>query len=217
MKTIIKPEETLECLQAAQNARLNWDEFHENAQKDYELVRDKALKDQRYECAYTGIWLGNGTSRTVHLDHFRKKAIYPDTTFCWHNLFAAAKDLEYGSDYKDRQIHGPKSNADRQYQTFWSPLQANLKDYFWYRQDGTMEPVEHLSKDEKEMAERTIEMYNLNASDLKNKRQGIIQVIRIYSHSQQFTENEIRCCMDTTGFSFLVDFELNQQLSHTDL
>lgn len=209
MKTIIKQEETIECLQIAKNARWNWDEFHDNAQKDYKYVRDKALKDQRYECAYTGLWLGEGTSQTTHLDHFRKKAIYPDAIFCWHNLFAAAKDLEYGSDYKDKQIHGPMFNADRQYQTFWSPLQANLENYFWYRQDGTIEPAEHLSINEAEMTKRTIEMYNLNAADLKNRRKGIIQIVRAYG--EQLTDEEIRASMNTAGFSFLVNFELNQK------
>ncbi len=209
MKTIIKPEATLECLQAAEDAGWNWDEFHQNAQEDYEFIRDKALEEQRNECAYTGIWLGEETSNTVHIDHFRKKSIYPETTFCWKNLFVAAKGLDYGSDYKDNQIKGPKQNADIQYQAFWSPLQANLENCFWYRQDGTIEPREGLSHSEKEMAERTIQMYNLNAHDLRNRRQLIILQIR--NIISQFTNDEIRSCMNTSGFSFLVDFELNQR------
>jgi len=209
MKTIVKHETALDCLQVAENNGWNWDAFHQYSQKGYKAVLGKALECQRYECAYTGLWIGEGTSQTVHLDHFRKKSIYPEETFCWHNLFAAVKDVDYGSDYKDKQIHGTKLDAEKLYKKFWSPLQANLEDSFWYRQDGTIEPMAHLSESEKEEAEQTIRIYNLNAHDLKNKRRGII--LQVGGIMQQLSDEDIRSCMNTSGFSFLVDFELKQR------
>lgn len=208
MKTITKSEGTLECLQSAQKAGWNWDEFHKKAQADFESVRALAVEEQGNECAYTGLWIGEGTHSDVHIDHFRKKSIYPEATFCWKNLFAAVKNPNYGADYKDKQIHSPQANADRQYQAFWSPLQPTLSEAFWYRQDGTIEPDEQLSLSEKATAQQTIDMYNLNSNELKNRRQGVILTIRNMRH--QLADQEVRTIMDTVGFSFLVDFELRQ-------
>lgn len=206
MKTIIKSE-VPPCLRQAQGKGWNWDEFRTNAYDDYLSVRSQALVDQKDECAYTGLWLGMGTTHTLHIDHFHKKAIFPEETLSWENLFAAAKNRNDGADYKDRQIHGTKSDAEKQYRAFWSPLEANLSQAFWYRQDGVVEPDEKLSDEEKEMAQHTIDMYNLNSPDLRNRRLGII---RLLNTLQDLCDDDIRQCTKTAGFSFLVDFELSQ-------
>ncbi|WP_065218605.1 MULTISPECIES: retron system putative HNH endonuclease [Butyricimonas] len=208
MKTIIKTD-AHQCLQRAVDEGWNWDDFHRNAHDDYVLVREQALSDQGNECAYTGLWLGDGTSQKVHIDHFRKKALYPEHTFCWTNLFAAAKDLDYGSDCKDENIRGPRANADSQYHSFWSPFEANLNEAFWYRQDGKIEPDPNLSEDAKLFAQRTIDMYNLNAADLKRRR---VEVIRNVRSLQQFEDELIRVSMDRAGFSFVVEFELKNRV-----
>lgn len=207
MKTIVKSEAPV-CLQEARAKGWDWNTFVDNAHEEYLTARAWALGEQGNECAYTGLWLGKGTKQTVHLDHFHKKAIYAEETFSWENLFAAAKNLDYGSDYKDKQIHGPRMNADAQYQSFWSPLQAGLVNAFWYRQDGWMEPGEHLSAEDRRLAQQTIDMYNLNSPDLKRKRRDII---RCLGNMQQLEEDEVRSAMETMGFSFLIDFELKQR------
>lgn len=204
MKTVIKSEAP-ECLQDAEVKGWDWNTFRSNNHDAYLSVRRQVLEDQRNECAYTGLWIGEGTTQKVHIDHFRKKAIYPEKTFCWDNLFAAAKDLDYGSDYKDKRIHGPKTNAESQYQTFWSPLHANLSNTFWYRQDGMMEPVPELEGNDREKALQTIKIYNLNAPDLKNRRKGIINMLKGW---KGVSEEIIRESMKNVGFSFLIDFEL---------
>lgn len=91
MKTIVKSE-VPPCLRQAQGKGWNWDEFRANAYDDYLSVRSQALVDQKNECAYTGLWLGMGTTHTLHIDHFHKKAIFPEETLSWENLFAAAKN-----------------------------------------------------------------------------------------------------------------------------
>ncbi len=207
MKTIVKSEAPV-CLREARAKGWDWNTFVGNAHKEYLTARARALGEQGNECAYTGLWLGEGTKQTVHLDHFHKKAIYAEEIFSWENLFAAAKNLDYGSDYKDKQIHGPRMNADAQYQSFWSPLQAGLVNAFWYRQDGWMEPGEHLSAEDRRLAQQTIDMYNLNSPDLKRKRRDII---RCLGNMQQLEEDEVRSAMETMGFSFLIDFELKQR------
>ncbi|MDE6480487.1 MAG: hypothetical protein K2L45_09470 [Muribaculaceae bacterium] len=98
MKTINKTEAN-DCLRTAANNAWSWDDFHKNDQPGYNACREQGLAEQLNECAYTGLWLGEGTKQSVHIDHLRKKALYPELTFDWNNLFVAAKNLECGADY----------------------------------------------------------------------------------------------------------------------
>lgn len=211
MKTIIKTQPNA-SLQTAKDNRWDWDEFHTNMHQAYLDCRNQALDEQAGECAYTGLWLGEGSNQKLHLDHFKKRSIYPDLTFCWDNLFAAAKDLDYGADYKDNVIHGPKSNSDIQYNSIISPTNANLKHYFWYRQDGTIEPTPALDlSNDRELLNRirnTIDVFNLNAADLKSRRKGIIESIR---NLNQLDDDVIISCMMHSGFSFVIEFELHNR------
>lgn len=211
MKTIIKSD-TNPCLKAAKENGWTWNDFHSHTPDDYIKCRKQALAEQQYECAYTGLWLGDETTQKIHIDHFRKQSLYPELTFHWHNLFATAKDANYGADFKDGIICGPRNHSDKQYDTFFSPLEANLKDYFWYRQDGKIEP--HPAFDEikdKELVAKirnTIKIFNLNADDMKHRRRGIIESVRSL---QQLDDTEIIDCMKTSGFSFVVEFELQHK------
>ena len=139
MKTINKTKAN-DCLQNADNNAWSWDDFHKNNQTGYNACREQGLLEQRNECAYTGLWLGEGTKQSIHIDHFRKKSLYPELTFDWNNLFVAAKDIDCGADYKDKHISGPRTVADNIYRNIFSPLDANLSQYFWYRQDGQITP-----------------------------------------------------------------------------
>lgn len=206
MRTVAKTEEH-PALVNGRNHGWDWDEFRGNDHDGYLAVRQQALTDQCYECAYCGLWIGEGTSQKVHLDHFRKKGIYGELALVYDNLFAAVKDMPYGSDYKDKMIHGPKENADAQYLTFWSPLVPDLDSMFWYRQDGQMEPKDSLSAEDKVMAKNTIDMYNLNHPYLKQRRSELMHII---DGLKDCDDDTIRMCLGASGFSFLVDFELNQ-------
>lgn len=212
MKTIVKSYPAPACLARAEKSGWNWDQFREQNHEGYLEVRRLALVDQKNECAYTGLWLGEGANHKVHIDHFRKKGIYPDQTFAWENLFAAAKEREDGADFKDNQISGPQENADAAYSTFWSPLQDNLANYFWYSQDGSIHPAPNLCEADFDKAQNTIEVFNLNSPDLKNRRHGIILKIRAL---HGISGDVVREWMATAGFSFLVNFELAQREQDT--
>lgn len=205
MKTIVKSTPAPACLSRAQQAGWNWDQFHKQDHEGYLDVRCLALHDQKNECAYTGLWLGEGTKQIVHIDHFRKKGIYQDQEFVWDNLFAAAKERNDGADFKDGHISGPQETADAAYSVFWSPLQANLENNFRYRPDGTILPAYNLTKADEVKAQKTIEIFNLNSPDLKNRRYGIIQLIGTLS---DLSDDDVKTCLATQGFSFLVNFEL---------
>lgn len=207
MKTIVKSNANV-CLRNAEHNGLSWNDFVTRHHDEYLRIRQQAISDQTGECAYTGLWIGDGTKQKVHIDHFRKRSIYPQLQFDWHNLFAAAKDLDYGSDSKDAKIHGPLTYADHLYKLFYSPLEANLEDMLWYRQDGQIVAHPSTPTDKINFVNNTIELYNLNAPDLIHRRLSIINQLR---ELNQLDVETIRLCMQNAGFSFLVNFELRQR------
>ncbi len=208
MKSIVKADSNPSLLNAKDKG-WNWDDFHSNDQEAYKNCREQALKEQLEECAYTGLWLGDGTKQTIHIDHFKKKAIYPELTFDWNNLFVAAKDLDCGADHKDKRISCPRVSSDKIYDNILSPLERHLSDYFWYRQDGAVIPHPSINDDELiSKINNTIDIFNLNSSFLKDRRSGIIKMMRSYAG---FEESAIREIMKSLGFSFVVDFELQRQ------
>ncbi len=208
MKTIFKTDSNPSLLNAKDKG-WNWEDFHSNDQVAYKSCREQALKEQLEECAYTGLWLGEGTKQTIHIDHFKKKAIYPELTFYWNNLFVAAKDLDCGADYKDKKISGPRASSDKSYDNILSPLERNLSDYFWYRQDGAVIPHPSINDDKLiSKINNTIDIFNLNSSYLKSRRAGIIHTMK---GIQDLDDETIRGCMKSLGFSFVVEFELQSQ------
>lgn len=209
MKTINKIEEPL-CLEVAKKNRWNWQSLHEYGKSEYESLRNHLISEQGGECAYTGLWIGEGTKQTIHIDHFRKRSIYPQLEFEWLNLFGAVKNSEYGADRKDKWIGGSLRHAEKQYGEIWSPLQANLADKFWYAEDGKVEPHPHLSIEEKAITNKTIEVFNLNSNELRERRKSIKKQIRDLSG---MGDDIIKDCFCLSGFSFVVDFELKNRIS----
>lgn len=207
MKTIIKTEATLPCLEKARKRKLSWENFSKDRKSEYLEVRDKATTEQGLECAYTELWLGEDTPFQNHLDHFRVRSIYKKETFDWLNLFAAVHNKPYGADAKDNQIKKSKTVAEAQYKTFWSPLEPDLQDKFWYRTDGWMQPNPNLEDSIKKIAEATIKIYNLNHPDLCLRREELIRSI-LALKDQDLPEDMIRKAFATRGFSSVLEFEL---------
>lgn len=208
MKTINKSKAN-GCLRTAAANAWSWDDFHTNDQDGYHACREQGLQEQLHECAYTGLWLSEGTKQSIHIDHFKKRSIYPELTFDWNNLFVAAKDVDSGADYKDKHISGPRQVADSVYKNIFSPLEANLSKYFWYRQDGEIIPHPSINDESiRSKVKKTIEIFNLNSADLKNRRLGIMQTLKGILEQDDET---IREWMRNAGFSFVVDFELQRR------
>lgn len=204
MKTIQKnsPHESL--IKASKECA-DWSEFVESRHAEYLKVRAQGIAEQQNECAYTGMWIGEGTKENLHLDHFRKRAIYPKLTFEWDNIYAAVKSNSYGADFKDGKVNG--ENAEEIYKSILSPNVNGLQRYFWFQTDGKMIPSPELSEAERKMAKATIVIFNLNHKSLKDKRYGVMATIRSLS---QLDEKTIRECIASAGFSFVTEFELAQ-------
>ena len=190
------------CLDVAQKKGWNWDEFVKNDHDGYVVCRQQANTEQCGVCGYTELSLDENVM--VHLDHFRKKDIYPKLRFKWDNLFAAAKDNRFGSDFKDRIVTG--KNYNQVYANILSPKTVGLQDYFHYATNGEIEPSTTLSEDNEKKAKETIRIFNLNEAELVNRRRTMMIQIAGY---EDLTEEVIRSCFEGYGFPSVLDQEIH--------
>ena len=206
MRTIVKGV-TPASLVEAENKGWSWDEFVSNDHEGYLTCREQSNTEQQGVCAYTELQL-DVEKVTVHIDHYRKKSIYPELRFKWNNLFAAVKDNRFGADHKDGIING--SNHNLMYASILSPLTANLQDYFHYSTSGEIEPMSGISEEKQKEAEATINLLNLNEAELVNRRRTMMAQIVCYN---DLPEEVIRSCFVGFGFPSVVEQEIRYLLA----
>lgn len=191
------------CLLKAKVDFPNWENFVRERNDEYQNIKEIASDDQKGECAYTGLPLDRKKIK-VHIDHYKRKSIYPNLTFEWNNLFVAVKDDRYGADYKDKQIN--RENAEYAYSVLLNPIEDDSSDFFWYGEDGKIVVKDTLKENEKERAYKTIEYFNLNSPVLIEKRSTIMKILCNY---RDLSDDDIRTCMKGHGFSKLLDFYMS--------
>ncbi|MBX7241277.1 MAG: TIGR02646 family protein [Bacteroidia bacterium] len=138
-------------------------------------LREYILKEeQASQCAYTEVLLREDNS---HIDHFKMRNHFANLTFSYDNLFVAHNDEKWGAKNKDKKI------KKEFYDKILSPLSEETKDAFSF----SFANGEIFGKTEK--AKRTIEVFNLNHSSLKERRMQTILDISNYSG---FSEEKIK-------------------------
>lgn len=174
MRRIVKGEPIASFVTySTANPGANWDMFHRDAQECYLHCRLQILlEEQNCLCGYTEISVNEVTD--AHLDHYRKKSIFPALTFTWTNLIAATLDSDFGANYKD-SVYKIKQD---EYPNIFNPVEENVHEFFYYNQRGEIEPKPTISDDLKTKASKTIEVFNLNHPSLKSRRQTIIKQIQ---------------------------------------
>lgn len=202
MRTIVKCVAP-DCLALAERNGWSWEEFVEKDREGYLSCRKQADGEQGHVCAYTELPL-DVDKVTVHIDHFRKKSIFPMHKFDWGNLFASVKDHRFGADFKDKKVSG--ENAWQVYAEIFSPLQDGLQRLFHCATNGVIEPSPVLSDDEAKKAKATIEIFNLNEAELVERRKTMMSQI---ATCHDLEEDVIRCCFAEAGFPSVVDQELS--------
>lgn len=196
MKYIIKRAEPV-GLDCARRHNLNWEKFRKSCHELYDVCCDQAREEQLGECAYTGMPLNS--SANIHIDHFKKKSIYPKLTFDWNNLFLAIKDNRYGADHKDRYIDG--ENAINSYFMLINPALDDPSKYFWYSNNGEVRPKDNLTEFDKQKASITIDVFNLNNRVLLSRRRDLFEIIKCY---QDLEEGDVLSSLEGYGFSFVI-------------
>jgi len=130
-------------------------------------------------------------AKIEHIDHYKKRALFPKLCFDYNNLFVANRNDEYGASYKDKKI----KQAD--YDSIYNP--ALHKDKFEFSYDGSISPLN--KNDDK--AKRTIEMFNLDCSVLKMRRRDVF--VEANNMSNQFNKDEI---IKLFGYEFHTGIDL---------
>jgi len=153
-----------------QNPGANWGAFPSEIRIN---SRGQLLvEEQDCQCGYTEILLNDDGD--CHIDHYFKKGLDSSMTFGWENLIAASMDEDFGAKYKDNK-YSIKAN---EYQEIYNPVIHRPEQYFYYLQNGEIEPKNELEPPEKVKVKKTVEVFNLNASQLAKRRRDLIKQIR---------------------------------------
>lgn len=179
------------------NSCNNWSDFHEDHKDIFEESRSVILTDEQNQlCGYTEIYIND--LKDCHIDHYKKKSMFPELTFEWNNLIVATKDSNFGANYKDNKSGIQKNN----YGNIFNPVIDNVENYFDYTTWGEVTPKTAISEVENQKAIKTIEVFNLNHNSLKDRRKNLISMIGSYG---EIAKIDILAALDKLGFKSVIN------------
>ena len=122
----------------------------------YKATRDHIeVLEQDCLSAYTEKPLGS----MIHIDHFRKKSMYPQFTFDYANFLVDDRNDNYGACYKDKNASVTKDTFDGNERIF-NPASENMADFIEYMLNGTIIPKRDLTDDIIKRVKETIRVFN---------------------------------------------------------
>lgn len=177
-------------------------DFVEADHELYKECRDELLRTQDGVSAYTEVPLAD--SAGVHIDHFRKRSLFPHLSFDWVNFMVDERDNpQYGADFKDNKV------KTDDYEKIVNPADPNPERFFSYMGNGEMVPADGLSHADEAKAKFTIQIFNLNHPSLKSRRLAAMNMVRDYGRLPKAT---IKSCMKGSGFPTAVDYAMDNML-----
>ncbi len=137
------------CLDEYQCGTHNWGSVTSEHKAEIRLQLE-AMQGRR--CAYC-----EGCLDTFgqHIEHFRRKHVYPHLTFLWRNLFWSCDCLTRCGHYKDHGAgeYDPNDIID--------PTSDDPEDYFHFYTDGTIRLRPELTSQQEHRARETLRVFNL--------------------------------------------------------
>lgn len=138
------------CLANFQHGSDNWNAL---GFTEKEEIRDALNSMQGKRCAYCECQL---SSDNQHIEHFWQRSYYPQGTFAWDNLFWSCCQNDSCGKHKDllpiTYDHRDLIKADVD----------NPEHFFHFMSDGTISIRSGLSAAERERAEETLRIFNLD-------------------------------------------------------
>lgn len=133
-------------------------------------VLDDLLDDQYGLCCYSEL-CADLEGLGYHIEHLRPKSQYPAQTFDYTNLAASALSSDDLKTFIKQETFGGHAKLSQ----FDSALFVSCHDsdcarYFAYLSDGRIVPRDNLSTSDKDRANYTITLLNLNSPYLTNRR-----------------------------------------------
>lgn len=161
----------------------------------YEICRNTLLEEQGGISGYTELPL----EKDIHIDHFRKRSLYPKQVFDWRNLVVDEKDKAYGAACKDKMVQGCKD-----YDLLINPIMEDPHAFFTYQENGNMIPRMSLSREDRERADFTIKVFNLNHEVLRRKRMDLMMLVEDYRRGGLDWE-EMKVSLSAYGFPSVLE------------
>lgn len=169
----------------------------------YVATRDHiATTEQQSLSAYTEKPLGN----TTHIDHFRKRSLFPLLTFDYSNLLVDDLNDNYGACFKDNHAGVTQATFDGDNRIL-SPVTDNMPDFIDFTVKGKMIPKPDLTPRDRSRVEETIRVFNLNHATLQSCRQSIINAVADY-RTAELTAQEIMELLSPSGFHSAIEWAL---------
>lgn len=179
----------------------DWDAFSGGHRDVSQEVRLHILcEEQDSLCGYTELPIENPFK--CEIDHFRKQDLFNALTFDWDNFVVATKDEVFGAKYKDNKSGITKA----QYAQILNPVTDDAVHFFEYTVFGQIEPKHGLTKGEKALADKTIEVFNLTHESLRVRRYELIRMIEYYA---DFPAEDIQDFLKDLGFKSVVEQYIN--------
>jgi uncharacterized protein (TIGR02646 family) len=164
-----KPLQGRKAPQTSEQATRAWEKF--GGKKP---VLNALLKEQYRLCCYSEL-RADQEGLGYHIEHVENKGNIPQRTFDCTNLVASAITDEsvlknQGYEVFGGHAIGKKVGCDMS--RFISPHQVDCSRYFAYLSDGRIVPSEGLTQYERECADYTIKLLNLDCEYLRVKRKN---------------------------------------------
>lgn len=154
-------------------------DWEDNKIREYRAILRKHIleNEQNGNCAYCSCKLN---PNNCHLDHFLKRELFEDKTFCYNNLFASCYSENHCARHKDNLLRkiDDKIIARSINLKLVKPTE-NINKFIEYNLLGLSYPIKELSDSDKERAKLTIKYFNFNHEELKAIRFNIIKSILI--------------------------------------
>jgi uncharacterized protein (TIGR02646 family) len=148
-------------------ATSRWRSFGYKAQ-----LQDVLLEEQYGLCCYSEL-RADLDGLGYHIEHVRPKSLYPGQTFDYANLAASALTEDNLGSFKanNDEIFGGHAKLGKYDPIlFISCHDADCSRYFAYLSDGRVVPAYNLNTHERNRADYTIKLLNLNSPYLINRR-----------------------------------------------
>ncbi|MCK5716870.1 MAG: TIGR02646 family protein [Thiomargarita sp.] len=135
-------------------------------------------KEQFVLCAYCEKKIDETADRS-NIDHFKTRNLFPNLTLDYNNLLVSCNIHGRCSNYKDKNI-----KLD-DYNKILHPVLDNPHNFFNYLLTGEIYSKNNLSLSDKERAELTIDLFQLNHRGLIEERKKISKQLIAYKECKQ--------------------------------
>jgi len=166
---------------APENPTSAWKNYNRGEKRD-EILSD-LFKRQKSLCAYCEIGLDSEYDQGIgrHIEHILPKSRHHELTFEYSNMLLSCFSTG-GETHTFENDPAPIScgHATDKKRNFWNevlfikPTDYDCEQYFSFELDGKISPHPELNDEEKQRAQYTIDLLNLNCLRLVRLREDII-------------------------------------------